>query len=675
MITYQESFLESSFQKIARIIARRYGVTVTIRGGRAYVDMKKMSIVLPSLAHDSNLELEHLDGFLDHECAHVKFTKVGIFDRIKGNPTLHGLWNGCEDVWIERAMGKEFYGCHQNMERLNVYLYAKCEERWPTMDPLGRLHYALERCYRGDHDKEKYENDPAIGGIISQLQDEIDRGKVCSDSEEAFSIAQAIYEKIKQLADEQEPQQGGEGVRGERGEDSEGDSGNSSPSDGDTDDDSDDGDNDSESSQTGGDDESQGRGSSDVSQSCDESSGDGTDGSIKGETGKDCDDGNSDSSGERECYSATSDQKRQAQLTKAKAQAKDFMNQESSGGFDKPLDVEGLVNEMLTEFYDWSTEHDPDQYIVFSEEYDYDTEYDAEVRKRLGATYNEIRDEVKRYVGNLANILELTLQAEAENRWVGGARRGKKFDQRRLAYWAEGSDDDRLFRYMEEGIKHDTAITLLWDCSGSMGRNSRPDSKAALARIAAVAFHEALRRCKTITHEVLGFNTDGDYSEELAELAEQARMNGDDLDRYSRVDERDARMVFVPFGSDDGRPIAAITGGAANRDGECVLWAAKRLAQRPEKRKILIVGSDGQPQGARYHRTECDYLRDTVKRVMAAGLEVYGLGIMDDAVRSYYPQFQVIQNAQELPRAVMTLLTSSLPAQNRGRINERLARL
>lgn len=663
--TYQEAALENTFQKIARIIARRYGVTVTIRGGRAYVDMRTMNIVLPSIANGQDVKIEHLDGFLDHECAHVKFTKPEVFDTTKGNPTLHALWNGCEDVWIERHMGREFYGCHQNLERLNDWLYEQCEARWEMTDPLGRLHYALERCYRGDHDKEKYASDPTMGGIIMQLQEEIERGRVCSTSKEALSIAQSIFEKIKQLANDQDPSGGG--IRGEKGEDDGSDSSDSRGA-GDSSDSDDSGDSDSGSSGSQGDEEGDGgdSGASDDQSADGDESGKGQGGGRDSGSDQDQQGGQ----GQQGHPDSESEQQRKAKLKEGQQQAKDFMTQESSGGFGKPLDVEGLVNEMLEKFYDWSTRNDPDRYIVFSEEYDYDTTYDQDERASLAKEYKRIQSEVHKYVGNLASVLELTLMAESEDRWVGGARKGKKFDQRRLAYWAEGSDDDRIFRYLEEGIRHDTAITMLWDCSGSMGSSSQPRNKAALARIAAVAFHEALKRCKFIKHEVLGFNTGGYDSDELDALIRQAERNGDDLSRYSRLEERDARMVFVPFGSDDGRPIAAISGGAANRDGECVLWAARRLAQRPEKRKILIVGSDGHPQGARYHRTERDYLREVVRQVMSAGLEVYGLGIMDEAVKSYYPNYEVIHDAKDLPRAVMTLLASSLPAQNRkGRTN------
>jgi cobalamin biosynthesis protein CobT len=222
-----------------------------------------------------------------------------------------------------------------------------------------------------------------------------------------------------------------------------------------------------------------------------------------------------------------------------------------------------------------------------------------------------------------------------------------------------GSDDDRIYKRLEEGENQDTAVCLLWDCSGSMGSSDVPSNKAALARIAAVAFHEALLRAG-IVHEVLGFNTAGKVPAELTKAVRDAAKRGEDMTRYSRLDETDNRMVFVEYGQADGRAITAITGGAANRDGECVLWAAKRLAARPERRKILIVGSDGQPSGARYGETERNYLRQVVDRVTAAGIEVVGIGIMDESVKNYYPTNVTIKTARDLPRVVMGQLTNLL---------------
>lgn len=658
MLTHQEAALESTFQKIVRVIARRYGVEVKIRGGKAYVDlaMNPPCIVLPSCAAGRDVPLEVMDGFLDHECAHVLFTDRDIAKSVEGK-TLHGIWNGVEDVWIEREIGRRYIGCHQNLEKLNVWLYERCEKNWAESDALGRLVYALERCYRGDHEAGRYADDPLIGSIMGQLHEEIARGRKCASTREALAIAQSILDKIQDLAKGESPNGGsssGNSVHGDAhggadasdGSDPIVDPGVSSKS---------------------GKQEIDGDGAEDA----DSTAGDPQDPETTEEGESDASAGTT-REGEIDVEAQAQGQEA---LTIAQAQARDFMAQEVAGGFDQPLDVEGLVNDHITQFQDWSRRQDPDQYVVFSEEYDIETTWDSTQRIALSREYNKIKQEVRRFTGNLANILELTLNAEAEDRWVGGARRGKKWDQRRLAYWAEGSDDDRLFRYLEEGVRHDTAVTLLWDCSGSMGSSIKPTTKAALARIAAVAFHEALKRCPNITHEVLGFNTGGGYSDELRELACEALRRGEDLDRYSRVEELDDRMVFVPFGSDRGWPIAAITGSAANRDGECVLWAARRLAQRPEKRKLLIVGSDGHPQGAKYHRTETKFLREVVQRVKAAGLEIYGLGIMDDAVSKYYPDYQVIRDIRALPKAVMTLLTSSLPAQTKGRDHGRMARL
>jgi cobalamin biosynthesis protein CobT len=630
-VSPQQAALETTCQRIARIMAQRYGVTVRIEGARAYVDLQRDAIVLPSMPLDGmDLSDEILDGFLDHECAHVIHTDRSIFDTIKGDASLHDMWNNVEDVWIERVHGKHYVGCRANMERLNAVLFQRVEERWEELAAFPRLYYALERCYRGDHDVARYAHDALIGAVVNQLAPEVERGRVCADSREALSIARAVLEKVQDLAEGGAREVDDESTAC----DSDGGAGGGVAE--------------------AGEDKKQKRGGAGGSEesgetACEESHEADSRSEEHGESGAD-----------PAIAGATEEQR-----LKAQAQATELLESLKSGKCQRPLDAEGLVNEMLTEFHDWSTRHDPDVYLVFTEAYDTEVTYDAPSRVALTTAYDTLRQKAKEHVGNLANILEMTLAAEAESRWVGGARRGRHFDRRRLAHWAEGSDDDRIFRYLEQGHRHDTAVTMLWDCSGSMGSSQSMRNKAALARIAAVACHEALKRCR-IAHEVLGFNTGGGYSDEVSWLAKEAENSGDDLSRYSRIADLDARMVFVPFGSDDGRPLVEITGGAANRDGECVLWAARRLAQRPEKRKILIVGSDGHPQGARYHRTEKEHLRAVVGRVITAGIEVYALGIMDRAVQYYYPRWQVIHNMTELPRAVLTQLAQSLPAQAVG---------
>ena len=341
----------------------------------------------------------------------------------------------------------------------------------------------------------------------------------------------------------------------------------------------------------------------------------------------------------------------------ARKQAKDF--EDGKAGYDKPADLEDFVNRHITEFTEPDEMGAPDKYVVFTEEFDTETRYSVDDRVRHAKLYSRIRDQVREYIGTMAAALEAALATDAESHWVGGEKRGRKLDRRRLAEWVMGSENDGIWKRLEEGENLDTAVTLLWDCSGSMGSSDVASNKAALARIAAIAFHEALVRAN-VPHEVLGFNTGGGTPTGLAKLVNDAKARGEDMGRYSRVEDIDKRMVFVDFGQADGRAICEITGGAANRDGEAVLWAARRLAQRPERRKILIVGSDGQPAGCLHDATGRRYLKETVRRVMDAGLEVVGIGIMSDAVTSYYPVNVVIRTAADLPRVVMGQLTNLL---------------
>ncbi len=333
------------------------------------------------------------------------------------------------------------------------------------------------------------------------------------------------------------------------------------------------------------------------------------------------------------------------------------------GGYGKGLDAAGLVNDALRgEIERTDSDGSPAEYVVFSTEKDKERTYTLKERERWTAKYAELKLEVRSSVGQMATQLEMSLAARTQARWVGGEKVGKRFDRRALMSWSMGSDDERIFRRLEEGEKIDTAITMLWDCSGSMGSSSNKGNKAALARVAAVAFHEALQRVN-IPHEVLAFNTGGGRDPQLQTWSREAAARGDDLKRYSRIEELNNHMVLCGFGQNDGRAICEITGADANRDGEAVLWAAKRLAHRQETRKILIVGSDGQPSGARHRGTEQRYLRQVVRQVIGAGIEVYAIGIQDSSVCHYYPTWVVLNDAKELPRAVMTQLVKALASQ------------
>ena len=81
--------------------------------------------------------------------------------------------------------------------------------------------------------------------------------------------------------------------------------------------------------------------------------------------------------------------------------------------------------------------------------------------------------------------------------------------------------------------------------------------------------------------------------------------------------------------------------------GEAILWSVDRLHKRKNKRKVLIVLSDGQPAS---NRGDCyQFTKDVIDQVHKDGrIEIYGIGIIDDTVKQLYPHWSVIRHEDEL---------------------------
>ena len=650
MLNPNEAALESKCERIARIITRNYGVTVRVEGGQAYYDFASGEIVLPNLNSKQMEQVGNvLDGFLDHECGHSIFTSRAVVQTIKSQ-SLHYIWNGIEDVWTERAMGNRYPGCAQNLTRLHAAMKGYVEAKWAESNALTKMMYRMSEVWRGSKSLEQVCADPEVGALLAVMGPEIAAGHGIESTAGALTLAKRILERLESLSPPPPPPQPEEGSdeseSPEENEEQEGDSPENGPEDqGDAD--SDEKPLEGSQSTPGG---SEGQGKPAAGETPQNGSESAEEPNLESE-----DDGSENTAGA------------QAQKVQAQIQVGDF------GG---ALDPEEFLNECLEEVLDMDLRgkhDDPESYLVFSEEFDTEETFDHAARLEWSEVYQALKESLREHIGTLASNLEMALVEETESRWVGGARRGRKFDKRVFPNWFCGGDDSRIFRQLEQGIRWDTAVSLLFDCSGSMGSSSNKHSKAALARLAAVAFHESLLRAN-IPHEVLGFNTSGGRSEELKLRARAALERGESLDKYSRVDELDGRFVFVPFDEPDGRAICAITGRSSNRDGEAVLWAAKRLAGRKEKRKLLIVVSDGLPAGARHHYTERKFLQEAVQRVINAGIETYAVGIKSKHVKDYYPQSVVIQKSEDLPKVIINELGQAILGR-RGTDNGRLAKV
>lgn len=242
----------------------------------------------------------------------------------------------------------------------------------------------------------------------------------------------------------------------------------------------------------------------------------------------------------------------------------------------------------------------------------------------------------------------------------GMLRRGR-LDTRSLHRLAV--NDDRVFYRREEHHAMDTAVTLLCDCSGSMS-----GSKISMALSAANAFSQTLDRV-SIVHEVLGFTTrSGGWSLDYARLTEGQMLMGRPFSRIDAVN----MLVFKTF-QENYRAARVRLGAmrpenrtykpaslASNVDGESVEYAAMRLMQRREQRKVMIVFSDGQPAAAGDHSHLEMHLKKVVASCELMGIEMLGIGIMDDSVRDFYPKRVVVRNLEDLPTTVMKELSRIL---------------
>ena len=182
----------------------------------------------------------------------------------------------------------------------------------------------------------------------------------------------------------------------------------------------------------------------------------------------------------------------------------------------------------------------------------------------------------------------------------------------------------------------ETAVTLLLDQSGSM----RGDKIFHVAGAADLI--QRLLPKLGVKVEILGFTTStwqGGKSRfewiRRGRPADPGRLS--DLLHIIHREGDDPR----PFAEDEIRRMARPDLLKENLDGEALLWAARRIRQRPERRKILVVISDGAPaDDATLTANPPDYLVKHLEQVIAdltaAGdMTLTAVGVGDDIWPSY----------------------------------------
>jgi len=183
--------------------------------------------------------------------------------------------------------------------------------------------------------------------------------------------------------------------------------------------------------------------------------------------------------------------------------------------------------------------------------------------------------------------------------------------------------DPRLFRTKAERTGIDTAVHILIDCSGSMVRRIR------LACCSCYAVASALEASK-INVAVTAFPSsqlpNGSYSTVAPVMTHGQKVH--------------ANLDLVPAG---GTPM-----------GEALWWVMQDMLPLSEKRKLILVVTDGEPDSL-------DCAHQAIEQGGRAGFEIYGIGITSPGINVLLPgRSSVVNSMAELAPAMFSLLEGAL---------------
>ena len=213
------------------------------------------------------------------------------------------------------------------------------------------------------------------------------------------------------------------------------------------------------------------------------------------------------------------------------------------------------------------------------------------------------------------------------------------------------------FKQEKQTDFRDTVVTLLIDNSGSM--RGRPITIAALS--ADILAH-TLERCG-VKVEILGFTTrawKGGQSRERWVADGKPRNPG----RLNDLRHIIYKAADAPWRRSRKNLGLMLREGLLkeNIDGEALLWAYRRLIARVERRRILMVISDGAPvDDSTLSVNPGNYLEKHLREAIRDiedrdAVELVAIGIGHDVTR-YYRRAVTIVDAEELGGTMMKKLT------------------
>lgn len=236
-------------------------------------------------------------------------------------------------------------------------------------------------------------------------------------------------------------------------------------------------------------------------------------------------------------------------------------------------------------------------------------------------------------VGYMTSKASKLLQIKTRTTYEYNKKRGKIHGRKlHRVYSQDATLQSRVFKSKVARDKVNCALALLSDTSGSMSRRNKVNvCYAAAIGISAL--------CKTL-HVNL----------EVAAFTEYDK----DCNAY---------IICQQFGkplSKDKLKRNLITSSQRmyeNADGDSILVAYNRILKQPQKKKVIVVLSDGSPQGKRGDAAA--YTSEVIKQIEAdPRVDILAIGILDDNVKHFYTHHYSVDDLTKLPEALINTLKS-----------------
>ncbi len=679
--------------RFAAILGRTAGVRVSFRGRVPYTDGRTM--VLPTMPGGTMMtkeEAEFMDGYLDHETCHLRYTfpEPGPEPKHILNKDLCGLYNMFEDLRIERMMIGEYPGTRVGLDAIAQKVFWKLEKMGhgnPVSELMLQVAAYLWTAFRELPQVvlgEELKRNPETSGLPALLDT---LGAKLKTREDAYECAKELYAALKALleqkkdeqkknqADKPAPQKGpsGEGPSGE-GPSGDGEPGDGEPGDGEP------GDGEPGDGEPGEGEPGEGGGPS--GQGGEESESEESDqpgGGSEGQDGEPGEEGQGPA-GDRKprgnVEDPEDDQDGDEDPVEQNVDPKDERGLPGKKRGEKVPDREDAIRELLDETLDKIADGNdiqvgkpkPDQdgpgaygsnqnrgtKILPPVSIDKDEE--ITVTATDTAKLFDLRAKYGADVAKAKRNLQVFMLSRDRRAWATGLEEGAHLDEDRLAYLKYGARD--VFKNKRDRTMPNTAVELMVDWSGSMNRD------AALTAMLVLA--EAIGPLPRVKLAISAFTSDvGEMISSRVAVPDLTGMGRNEPLRIYRLKD---------FGTPYYTAAPVVAGFHAEQNstplGDAYARAYEDLMARPEPRKILILVTDGQPAFYMADTEHSDFLlmEKIHARCKLAGIETIGLEVSCNAgvvLKRYVDRHATVVTHDDLAAGIVATTRAAFDASER----------